>query len=120
MRVSPDGRRDIRSDRKEGNPPGPRKNHGQNLCETDGRAHPFSFRKPPVAPQTNRTKYVDDIADTAGDRAEEQQVYRIKQVRQKLYSEKAAVALALEREEKQNRSHQTDRLYEDIPGAHLQ
>ena len=44
----------------------------------------------------------------------------LKQVRQKLYSEKAAVALALEREEKQNRSHQTDRLYEDIPGAHLQ
>ena len=120
MRVSPDGRRDIRGDRKEGNPPGPRKNHGQNLCETDGRAHPFSFRKPPPASQANRTKYVDDITDTAGDRAEEQEMYRIKQVRQKLYSEKAAIAPALEREEKQNRSHQADRLYENIPRAHLQ
>ena len=47
-------------------------------------------------------------------------MYRIKQVRQKLYSEKAAIAPALEREEKQNRSHQADRLYENIPRAHLQ
>ena len=45
---------------------------------------------------------------------------RIEQVRQKLYSEKAAIAPALEREEKQNRSHQADRLYENIPRAHLQ
>jgi hypothetical protein len=47
-------------------------------------------------------------------------MYRIKQVRQKLYSEKAAIAPALEREEKQNRSHQADRLHKEISAAHLQ
>ena len=71
-----------------------------------------------VNAKAKRAHRIEHIADAPGNRAQQQQMDRINKVGNKLYAKQIFIAFALIGEEKQKRSANAHRLYENISERH--